>query len=454
MADDSNTNDDVAIDEEEKIFMTSPEGMHDVLPSDHEYMTYIKKVVRHRCRQAGYRRITTPLFERADTYRKALQEEMEMVDRGMYGLRDTDGNDMVVRSSGTVGIARAYVEHELDEMPQPIELYYIEEFARDTKVRPGSYRQFHQFGFEVIGESDPALDAQVIYTAHQINQDLGIAKNLVLQINNLGDEETQANYRDALRNYYIGKERSLPFEAQEWLEKDPLQILSFTDEDSLILRELAPKIDDYRTPEAQQYHESLLKFLDELGVEYEYNPYLVRTLHYYSGTVFEFWDDKKGRSFAIGGGGRYDNLIQRLGGEEPTPAVNYAAGMERIIRRMKINKIKVPSKDDLHVFVAQLGEEAKIKCLKLLTELRERGVKAIGAIGRGSMKEQIGMAERFKVPYMTLMGLTEVRDEQIIIREMTKGQQVHVPFDKAVDEIIKRIGKDKLDNYSPGELIY
>ncbi len=144
--------------------------------------------------------------------------------------------------------------------------------------------------------------------------------------------------------------------------------------------------------------------------------------------------------------------MKRLGGDS-TPAINYSAGLERIIRRMKINKSRVPSKDDLHVFVAQLGSEAKVKCLKLLAELRDRGVKAMGAIGRGSMNEQIAMAERFKVPYMTLMGLTEVREGKIIIREMTKGQQVHVPIEHAAEEIIKRIGENKLDLYTPGELL-
>ncbi|PIQ77840.1 histidine--tRNA ligase [Candidatus Peregrinibacteria bacterium CG11_big_fil_rev_8_21_14_0_20_41_10] len=450
---DDTTTDDAGIAEEE-FFPTSPEGMHDILPDDHEYFTYMKKVVRHRCRQAGFRRITTPMLERAETYKKALPEGIDKVNRGMFGMRDTDGNDLVLRSSGTVGIARAYVEHAFEQMPQPIELYYIETFARDTKIKPGQYKQFTQFGFEVIGESDPALDAQVIYTAHKINQDFGIAKNLRLQINNLGDEETQKEYKDALRNYYMGKERSLCFDCQEWMEKDPLQLLSCMEEDCVILKELAPKIDQYWNEQSKEYHASLMRFLDELGIEYTNNLHLVRKLHYYSGTVFEFWDDKKGREFTIGGGGRYDNLIQRLGGDQPTPAVNYAAGMERIVRKMKINKTKVPSKDDLHVFVAQLGEGAKIKCLKLLTELRERGVKAMGAIGRGSMKEQIAMAERFKVPYMTLMGLTEVREGQIIIREMTKGQQVHVPLEDAMDEIIKRIGKENLDTYTPDEIMY
>jgi len=264
---------------EEVFFATSPEGMHDVLPSDHEYFTFIKKVVRHRSRQSGFTRISTPLLERAETYKKAFPEELDKVNRGMFTMRDTDGNDMVLRSGATVGIARAYIEHKFAEMPQPIELYYIDTFARDVKTKAGQYKQFNQFGFEVIGESDPALDAQVIYTAHKINEDLGIDKSLRLKITNLGDDTTQQQYIDALKNYYIGKDRSLCFDCQDWMSKDPLQLLSCHEEDCMILKELAPKIDQFWTPETRQYHDMLKRSLDELGVPFEEDLYVVRTLH-------------------------------------------------------------------------------------------------------------------------------------------------------------------------------
>jgi histidyl-tRNA synthetase len=183
------------------------------------------------------------------------------------------------------------------------------------------------------------------------------------------------------------------------------------------------------------------------------NTKLFRKLPYYTETVFEFWEKNRGRSRAVGGGGRYDNLIERLGGK-PTPAVNYSAGLERIVAQMKIKKAMVPSKDDIHVFVAQLGKEAKKKCLPLLTEMREEGVKAIGAIGKSSMKEQIAMAEKFKVPHMILMGLTEVREGVAIIREMKRGTQVSVKLEDVIPEMIKRVGTENLDKYSPGEVLY
>ena len=431
----------------------SPLGMNDVLPKDHEYFTFIKKVVRHRCRQAGFKRISTPMFERTDVVKKALAEEADRIERSMYSLRDPDGTDLTVRSGNTIGVARAYVEHEFDEMPQPIFLYYLESQARYTEVKSGYYRHFHQFGLEVIGESDPALDAQVIYVADQINKDLSIDDRFELQINSMGDYESREKYVQDLKDFFIGKERGIPSEFKELIHRDPLQLFLIEDEDVQIICEMAPKIDNYWTEESKDYHNDLCEFLDELGISYVRNTKLFRKLPYYTETVFEFWEKNRGRSRAVGGGGRYDNLIERLGGK-PTPAVNYSAGLERIVAQMKIKKAMVPSKDDIHVFVAQLGKEAKKKCLPLLTEMREEGVKAIGAIGKSSMKEQIAMAEKFKVPHMILMGLTEVREGVAIIREMKRGTQVSVKLEDVIPEMIKRVGTENLDKYSPGEVLY
>ncbi len=432
---------------------SSPIGMGDVLPKDHEYFTFIKKVLRHRCRQAGFKRISTPIFERTDVLKKALAEEADRIERSMYSMRDPEGTDLTVRSGNTIGIARAYVEHKFDEMPQPMFFYYIEPQARFTEIKSGYYRHFHQFGLEVIGESDPALDAQVIYVANQINKDLSIDDRFELQINSMGDRESRERYLVDLTNFFVGKERGIPSEYRDLIQRDPLQLFLIEDEDVQILCEMAPKIDAYWSPESKEYHDDLCEYLDELGIKYVKNNKLFRKLPYYTETVFEFWEKNRGRHRAIGGGGRYDNLIERLGGK-PTPAVNYAAGLERIVAQMKIKKAIVPSKDDINIFVAQLGKEAKKKCLSMLTQMHDEGIKAIGAIGKCSMKEQIALAEKFKVPYMVLMGLTEVREGVAIIREMKRGTQVTMKYEDIIPEVIKRIGVGELDKYTPGEILY
>lgn len=386
------------------------------------------------------------MFERTDVVKAALAEKEELVDRKMYNLRDPEGEDLTLRSGNTIGIARAYVEHEFDDMPQPIYFYYIEQQARYTGTGPGRYRHFHQFGLEVIGENDAALDAQVIYVADLINKDLGIDDRVSLQINSMGDKESMEKYTQDLKDFFIGKERGVPPEYKDLIETNPIKLFSVEDEDVQILCEMAPTIDQYWSAESKEYHEDLKEYLNELGVKYEVNLRLFRKLPYYRETVFEFWEADRGRSRSVGGGGRYDELIERLGGE-PAPAVNYVAGLERMVMQMKIKKAKVPSKDDLHVFVAQLGKEAKKKCLPLLANLHEEGVKAIGAIGKGSMKDQIAMAEKFGVPHMILMGLTEVREGIAIIREMEKGTQIKVKYKDIIDEMIKRIGKKNLYKY-------
>lgn len=432
--------------------VSAPRGMSDVLPKDHDYLTFLKKVVRHRCRQAGFKRISTPMFEKTEVVKMALAEEADKVERRMYSLRDPEGVDLTIRAGNTIGIARAYVEQEFDKMPQPISLYHIEQQARYTDVKSGYYRHFHQFGMEVIGQSDPALDAQVIYLADKINKDLKIDDRLELRINSYGDMESKKAYIEALKDFFKGKERAIPFDYIDLIDRDPLQLFLIEDEDLKILCEMAPKVNDFWSEESKQYFQDLQEFLDELGIAYTVDHKMFRKLPYYSGFIFEFWEKNRGRKRAVGGGGRYDNLIERLGGK-PVPAVHYVAGVERAVAQMKIKKAKAPSKDNLHVFVAQLGKEAKKKCLKLLTEMHEEGLKAIGAIGESSMKDQIAMAESFKVPYMILIGITEVREGVAIIREMKKGKQVKVPLEMVVPEMIKRIGDENLDKYSPGELV-
>ena len=388
------------------------------------------------------------MLERTDVLKLALAEDADRIEKRMYSLRDPEGTDLTIRSGNTIGIARAYVEKGLKDLPQPISLYYIEQQARFTNVGPGYYRHFHQYGLEVLGQSDAALDAQVIYLAHRIHMDLGIEDRLELHLNSFGNTEIKQNFIHDLTEFFKEKKRSIPAEYERLIEKDPIQLFLIEDEDLEILCQMAPSIEDYYDKETKQYFEDLCEYLEELGVPFKVNHRMFRKLPYYSGVIFEFWEKNRGRKKAVGGGGRYDNLIERLSGT-PTPAVNYIAGVERTIAQMKINKVIAPSKDDLHVFVAQLGKEAKKKCLSLLANLHDQGIKAVGAIGKSSMKEQIAMAEGFKAPYMVLMGITEVREGKAIIREMSKGKQFSVEIDKVIPELVKLIGKDQLDKYDP-----
>lgn len=430
-----------------------PKGVHDILPADHEFHTFIKKVVRHRCRQAGFRRISTPVFEFTDVFARSIGAASDIVSKEMYTFKDRKGRSLTLKPEGTAGVCRSFIQNNMQSWPQPVELYYIEPHFRYDRPQKGRYRQFWQFGFEVIGESDPALDAQVIFLAHKILDDLGIAHLFRLQLNTIGSSEDRLKYAQALRDYYFGKERYLGEDDKMRLEKNPLRILDSKNEDTMILNESAPKLWDYLSDESKAYHEELKEYLADLKIEYVDNPLLVRGLDYYTKTVFEFWDKTDGAQNAIGGGGRYDGLMELMGGPA-TPACGFAAGMERIIANMKREKIRVPRKDDLHVFVAQLGQIAKKKCLPLIVELREAGVKTMGALGKGSIKTQLRLADKFKVPYTVILGITEVREGTAIIRDMKVGTQLTVPFEDTVDAIVKLIGDENLDLYNPGDVVY
>lgn len=431
----------------------TPKGVHDILPHDHDYHTFIKKVVRHRARQAGFRRISTPIFEYTELFKRSIGDTSDIVSKEMYTFEDKKGRSLTLKPEGTAGVVRSYIQNGMNQLAQPVLLYYFEPHFRYDRPQKGRYRQFWQFGFEVIGESDPALDAQVIQLANKINEDLGVAGIFKLQLNTIGTPESRKKYMQALQDYYVGKERSLCEDCNNRLAHNPLRLLDCKQEDCKILAHLAPAMKDYMDKESMEYHEELLIYLKEIGIEYDENPKLVRGLDYYTKTVFEFWDKEEGAQNAIGGGGRYDGLVEVLGGQA-TPAVGYAAGVERLIANMKREKIKVPSKDDLHVFVAQLGVEAKIKCLPLIAELREAGIKTMGALGKGSINIQLKLADKFKVAYAVLIGITEVREGTAIIRDMQKGVQETVKMEKVTDRLVNLIGEENLDKYSPGELLY
>jgi len=428
----------------------TPPGIHDLLPKDHEFHTFIKKVVRHRARQAGFLRITTPVLEFAEIVENSLGAESALAKK-LYTFEDPQGMRLALKPEGLTGIMRAYLQHNMDTWTKPVELYFIEPHFRYETPQKGLYRQFWQFGFEVIGEHDPALDAQCISLAYKIFKDLGVEKRLQLRLNNIGGPKTREKIKDVLLNYYIGKERSLCEHCNTLLQTSPLELLACQEEDCQILAQLAPKMKDYRTKEDQDFYRATKSFLDELGIEYTEDESLVRGPDYYTQTVFEFWPKNGGRGEALCRGGRTDGLIEKMGGAS-TPALGFTCGMDRLVMHMKEAGMTVPSKDKVHVFVAQLGEDAKRKALPLIDALRERGVHTVGALGKGSMKDQLALATTFGVPYMLLLGITEVREGTVIIRDMSKGQQRHVKMEDAVDEVVKLIGEAQLDTYSPGEV--
>ncbi|MBN1258463.1 histidine--tRNA ligase [Candidatus Peregrinibacteria bacterium] len=422
-----------------------PKGTHDILPDEHLYFSFIKKVVRYHCRRAGYRRISTPMFEDINVFVRSIGDTSDIVEKEMFVFESKSGKKYALKPEGTAGVVRAYLQNGMQQLPKPVELYYIEPHFRYNRPQKGRYRQFHQFGAEILGESDPAIDAQVIYLAHKINTDLGIADRLTLQLNTLGSLEDRKKYKEDLVNYYTGKERSLCEDCKRRLHNNPLRLLDCKEEDCQILASMAPKLSSVLSEESKEHFRLLQEYLKELKVPFILNEQLVRGLDYYTHTVFEFWSKKDGAQNAIGGGGRYDGLVELMGGPA-TPAIGFAAGMERVIEYMKEAGIRPPNKDAVDVFVAQLGLIAKKKALPLLNELREKGINTVGAVGQASIKSQMGLADRIQAKYSLIMGQIEVQEGTIILRDMKKGSQETIPFEGIVDKMVRLLGENKLKN--------
>ncbi len=429
----------------------TPKGTHDCLPEDQQYMTYIKKAVRHRGRQAGYKRIDTPMYENRAIFERGIGAHTDIVEKELFLVSskqsDDDAPAFALRPEFTAGICRAYIEHGMQQLPQPVEFYAIGQCFRHDRPQKGRYRQFHQFDFEVIGLKDPSLDAQLIQVLTKILDDLKILPRLTLQINNIGTSESRRALAQALQDYFIGKERHLPELDRARLKSNPMRLLDSKEEDTRVLLKNAPTLAQFIDDESKQYHATVLEYLEMLEIPYVENPLLVRGLDYYNQTVFEFWDQSTGAQNAVGGGGRYDSLIELLGGS-PTPGLGAACGIERIIWHMKEAGVQVPNKDQVDIFVAQLGPEAKKTCLKLITDLREMGIHTLGALGEASLKSQMRLADKFQSRYTLLLGKMEVKNGTIIIRDMAAGKQKEIKFKDILPTIKKMLGEQNLDAYT------
>lgn len=429
----------------------TPKGTHDVLPQDQQYMTYIKKAVRHRARQAGFKRTDTPIYENRAIFERGIGEHTDIVEKELFMVsakqKSDEATEFALRPEFTAGICRSYIEHGMQQLPQPVNFYAIGPCFRHDRPQKGRYRQFHQFDFEVIGLKDPSLDAQLIQVLVKILKDLRIYDRLTLQINNIGSGENRKVFAQAIKDYFIGKERHLPDIDRARLESNPMRLLDSKEEDTQILIKNAPRLDQFVDADSKEYHATVLDYLTALDIPYSENPSLVRGLDYYNQTVFEFWDQSTGAQNAIGGGGRYDGLMELLGGK-PTPGLGYACGIERIIWHMKEAGVQAPNKDMVDVFVAQLGPEAKKTCLQLITGLRDAGVHTLGALGEASLKSQMRLADKFEAKYTLLLGKMEVKESTIILRDMKAGKQKQIPFGKAIPTIIKLLGEKNLDTYT------
>jgi len=421
---------------EEELIQT-PKGMHDQMPEDCAYFSRIENACRRLAKDYRFDRIDFPILENAALFKKGTGETSDIVEKQMYTLRTKSGEILALRPEGTPSVVRFYLEHGARTWPQPVKLWYWGPFFRYEKAQAGRYRQFHQFGFEVIGGADSTLDAQVINIFYRLLSSLRI-KDLTVEINSIGQLAERENYQKALVKQLKKNQSDLCPDCRRRLTRNPLRILDCKEATCREIVRQLPHVVDYLSPECHQHFQEVLELLGELNIPYRLNPHLVRGLDYYTRTVFEIVQTNDEEKKALVGGGRYDGLVDLLGGP-PTPAVGGAAGIERIVQAMKESGRRVSYREKPEVFIAQLGPAAKKEAMKLFEELRQRGIKVAEAFGRDSLNAQLKRADRLGVKYVVIIGQKEALEETITLKTMSTGQQRLVKRSQAVSLIKKRL---------------
>jgi histidyl-tRNA synthetase len=411
----------------------------DILPQEQGYWSYITQKAVAISELYGYQRIDTPTFEDARLFVRSIGEETDIVEKEMYTLEDRSGDKLTLRPEGTASVCRAYVEHGMHTLPQPVRLYYIAAIYRYERPQAGRYRQHHQFGVEALGDGDPALDAEVIDIAWQFYVNLGL-RRLSLYLNSIGCNTCRPAYLDSLRAYYSQHRQSLCPDCRRRLLRNPLRLLDCRKSSCIPLTEQAPRSIDYLCDECARHFDQLRRYLNLLNLPFVINHRLVRGLDYYTKTVFEIAPEGEMAAQAtIGAGGRYDDLIEQLGGR-PTPAIGFATGIERLVLNLKKQKVAFPVHPSPAVFIAYLGQEAKDEALKLASLLRKSGHGVTLTLGDRSLKAQLKQANSMGARYAVIIGEDEVRGGTMLLRDMDKGEQETIPLDKVAEVLSRGMG--------------
>lgn len=420
------------------------------MPDQQGWWSKISNAVDKLAASYGFSKIETPLIEQTKLFERSVGENTDIVQKEMYTLKTKGGDLLCLRPEGTAPIVRAYLENGLFELPHPLKLYYFGPMFRYERPQFLRYRQFWQFGFEIIGDKNPILDAQLIQLSFNIFRNLGLGK-VFLKINSIGCSQCRRPYKKILVNFYKKRLRGLCPDCKKRLKTNPLRLLDCKEPKCQENILSAPATIDYLCEECRQHFKNVLEFLDEINLPYFLEPRLARGLDYYTKTVFEIFEKKEGKKektsqrqkekeVALGGGGRYDDLVEILGGES-TPAVGAAFGIERIIHLLKKEKISPPNFYKPKVFLAQLGDLARKKGLVLFEKLLKEGISAAEAFSKESLKAQLKTADKLKVKFALILGQQEALNQKIILRDMETASQEEVPLEKIIQELKKKLKK-------------
>ena len=419
-----------------------PRGTEDVLPRDSYRWQFLENLFRDEARTYGYQEMRTPVFEHTCLFERGVGDTTDVVQKEMYTFDTKGGDSITLRPEGTAGAARALLEHGLFNDPLPIKAYYLVSCYRYEKPQAGRLREFHQFGMECYGSKDPACDAEMIAAAKSIFDRLQI-RDLKLEINSIGCPTCRAEYHKALKEYFASYRDELCDDCKERLERNPMRLLDCKNPHDKEIAANAPTVLDYLCDECRTHFDGVRAYLDAANIEYTVNPRIVRGLDYYSKTVFEFISGDIGAQSTVCGGGRYDGLIEDLGGN-PLPALGFALGIERLLLTLDAQGIEIPAPAPCDLYIAAMGDDASRRAFSLCSALRRAGVHAeFDVVGRG-LKAQMKYANKIGAAYSMVLGDNELAENAAALKNMSNGEQTSVPL--TPDAFIERFTALKLSD--------
>ena len=411
----------------------APRGTKDILPDTVGDWNYVEGEIRELCRRFGYSEIRTPIFEHTELFQRGIGEGTDVVDKEMYTFTDRGERSITLRPENTASAVRAYLQNKLYAQSNLVKLFYIGSMFRYDRPQAGRMREFHQFGVEALGEANPAVDAEVILLAMNLLEDLGL-KDLELSINSVGCPKCRSKYRTMLQDFFRDKLEDLCEDCRSRFERSPLRILDCKKDSDKPYMTDAPKITDCLCEECAEHFAKLKELLTSAGISFTHDPRLVRGLDYYTKTAFEIKYPPLGAQSAVAGGGRYDGLIEEMGGN-PTPAVGFATGLERLLLALESQNLLPEKNRSVDAYVVALGETAQAEGFKLLNSLRQQGLSAAMDFAGRSMKAQMKQANKLGAKYSVILGEDEISEGVVMLRSMEDSSQAKVPMNQVAEKI-------------------
>lgn len=422
-------------------------GFKDNLPQEHPFWQAVMREVESLANDYSYQYIQTPIIEPLGLFKRSIGDATDVVTKEMFDFKDKGGEMVALRPEATASVVRAYIQHGMINQPQPIRLWYSGPMFRYERPQAGRLRQLHQIGFESIGDAHPVIDAQQIMICAGLFKHFGVP--VMIQVNSIGHKECRAEYIKKLVAHYRPKRSKLCEDCKKRLTANPLRLLDCKEKSCQEFKDEAPQIVDHLCEECREHFVKVLEYLDDAEVPYQLNPHLVRGLDYYTKTVYEIWaqteDEQQKGQIALGGGGRYDDLVEVLG-DRPTPAAGFALGVERILLSLRDAGYMPPRVYEPQIFVAQLGDQARQEAMKLFNELRQREYRVAETFSKDGLKAQLEQAARLKVKYTLVIGQKEMLEGTVIIRDMESGIQEIIDRSKIINEVGKKLHPKKDDD--------